>query len=104
MIDCDFSLTLIRRSAHRLQRFLRALRPSKGPMICVILYTLVQVGLSLATLKLSWLERSKDQSEKGSVIARELLHSTTRLTGTSEEKAALLRELLYVPIEEYEVL
>jgi hypothetical protein len=37
-------------------------------------------------------------------MARELLHPTTRLTGTSEEKAALLRELLYVPIEEYEVL
>jgi len=69
-------------------------------MICVILYTLVQVGLSLATLKLSWLERSKDQSEKGSVIARELLHSTTRLTETSEKKAASLRELLYVPMEE----
>lgn len=73
-------------------------------MICVILHALVQRGLLIAALKLSCLGLKKIQSEKGSVIARELLHSTVRLTQTSEKKAALLRGLLYVPIEEYEVL
>jgi hypothetical protein len=62
-------------------------------MICVILHGLIG----------SCTQILETRAGKGSVIARRLLDPTVRLIETSEKRAALLRELLYISIEEYEI-